>query len=71
MLAFQECGPEGAKVLALHLGPNFEHFSARAEDPVSTFWDTRVYAQAAPGVLRKAFRSPLNQKAPSIYSHSL
>ncbi len=40
LLAFQECGPKGAAVVASSLGDHWAFFAGGSDDPVATFWDT-------------------------------
>ena len=42
LIALQECGPRGAATVCEALGTQWQYFSGSTEDPVATFWDTRV-----------------------------
>ena len=42
LIFFQECGFKGAAVASRALGKDYIYFATGSEDPVATFWDTRV-----------------------------
>ena len=42
LIALQECGPKTARFFQGKLGMDWEFFSEDSEDPVATFWDTKV-----------------------------
>ena len=42
LIIFQECGIKGAAVVSEALGTDYTYFATGSEDPVATFWDTRV-----------------------------
>ena len=42
LIALQECGPVSAGFFKEKLGTDWEFFAEETEDPVATFWDTKV-----------------------------
>ena len=42
LITLQECGPKGSDIVLGVLGEDFEKFAWSTEDPVATFWDTKV-----------------------------
>ena len=42
LIALQECGPVSARFFQEKLGAEWEFFAGGTEDPVATFWDTKV-----------------------------
>ena len=43
IIAFQECGPNTARLVRDALGPRWDFAQSGSEDPVATFWDGGVF----------------------------